>query len=245
MRKYISICVVLLTLLMSTTIVLAISVNDNSQAKEHNPKITIVDPVKGIAKAEFIHYDKKNADTNSIVPDSGTCWSTFATWNNNIPVSYVINPTNNRGLSSSFVTSAISTSAETWDSATNKELFGTYSTDTSVRYGRLDGKNVIVFGKASRGTIAATTTWFITASRQIIEFDMKFNTYYKWGDAVSNMMDLQNIATHELGHGVGLDDIYSSSCSDVTMYGYGSLGETDKRTLEQADINGLLSLYPN
>ena len=244
MTKYIGICV-LLTLLMSTTVALAIPANDNSQAKEHNPKITIVDPVKGIAKAEFIHYDKKNADTNSIVPGSGTCWSTFATWNNDIPVSYVINPTNPQRLSSTFVTSAISTSAETWDTATNKDLFDTYTTNTRVKYGRLDGNNAIVFGKTSPGTLAVTTTWYYIQSRQIIEFDMKFNTYYKWGDNVPNMMDLQNIATHELGHGIGLDDIYSNSCSAVTMYGYGDLGETYKRTLEQADINGLLSLYPN
>lgn len=249
MNKYIG---VLLILVISTTsIALAIPANDNSQADEQNPVITIVDPVRGIAKAEFIHHDKghqKNTVTSSLVPGSGTCWSTFATWNNNIPVGFVINPSNPQGLDSSFINSAINASAQTWDAATNKELFkDAYIINSRARYGKMDGKNSIVFGAASRGTIAVTTTWYYTSTKQIVEFDMKFNTYYRWGDASLNsqVMDLQNIATHELGHGVGMNDIYTGSCIDVTMYGYGSNGETKKRTLEDADVTGLLSLYPN
>jgi len=39
-------------------------------------------------------------------------------------------------------------------------------------------------------------------------------------------------------------DIYSpSTCSDVTMWGSAAYGETKKRTLEQADIDGFMSLY--
>jgi len=56
-------------------------------------------------------------------------------------------------------------------------------------------------------------------------------------------MDLQNIATHELGHAVGLNDIYSGSCSYVTMYGYSTEGDIGKRTLEQPDITGLQTMY--
>ena len=56
-------------------------------------------------------------------------------------------------------------------------------------------------------------------------------------------MDLQNIATHELGHAVGMDDIYTDSCSHVTMYGYSYEGDTEKRTLELPDIEGLLRMY--
>ena len=56
-------------------------------------------------------------------------------------------------------------------------------------------------------------------------------------------MDLQNIAVHELGHSFGLADIYSSSCAEVTMYGYSTEGETKKRTLEQPDITGIQKLY--
>jgi hypothetical protein len=103
-----------------------------------------------------------------------------------------------------------------------------------------------VFGATNPGTIAVTSTWYYTSTGQIVEFDMKLNSYYRWGNSLvtPNVMDLQNIVTHELGHGVGMIDVYENSCADVTMYGYGSIGETKKRSLELADIEGLLSLYP-
>jgi predicted Zn-dependent protease len=56
-------------------------------------------------------------------------------------------------------------------------------------------------------------------------------------------MDLRNIATHELGHAVGLADLYENACSEETMYGYSSEGETKKRDLNDGDITGLQQLY--
>ena len=79
-----------------------------------------------------------------------------------------------------------------------------------------------------------------------------FDIDWIWGDADPNndgivdnpnVMDLQNIATHEFGHGIGLDDVYNSECSEVTMYGYSDYGEIKKRTLEQPDVTGLQKLY--
>jgi len=93
--------------------------------------------------------------------------------------------------------------------------------------------------------IAVTSVWFTRVGKRIVEFDQLYNTRFTWGDATVNpaVMDLQNIATHELGHGVGLADIYSTTCSAVTMYGYSTEGETQKRTLEQPDITGLQRMY--
>jgi tryptophanase len=45
------------------------------------------------------------------------------------------------------------------------------------------------------------------------------------------------------GHGVGLDDVYDTACSEVTMYGYSTYGEIKKRDLETPDIIGLQKLY--
>ncbi len=56
-------------------------------------------------------------------------------------------------------------------------------------------------------------------------------------------MDFENIATHELGHSVGMGDLYTAECNQQTMYGYASNGETNKRTLESGDINGIRALY--
>ena len=106
--------------------------------------------------------------------------------------------------------------------------------------------NTIAFGDyPDNNVIAVTSIWYTRRGKQIVEFDQLYNTRYTWGDAVINpsVMDLQNIVTHELGHGVGLGDIYSTACSTVTMYGYSSYGETIKRTLEQPDIDGFQKMY--
>jgi len=58
------------------------------------------------------------------------------------------------------------------------------------------------------------------------------------------MLDVQNIGTHEVGHNVGLADLDDSGDSEMTMYGYASLGETRKRTLHSGDIEGVRFLYP-
>ena len=56
-------------------------------------------------------------------------------------------------------------------------------------------------------------------------------------------MDLDSIVTHELGHSVGLGDLYTAECAEQTMYGYATEGETKKRDLEAGDIVGIQKLY--
>lgn len=166
-----------------------------------------------------------------------------------LSVDYVINPDNPDGLTKNFVTSAISTSAETWDTETTSELFNDkYTVDYEAQYGIQDFTNVISFGNyPQEGVIAVTIVWGYfsgpPSTRKIVEFDILFDIDFTWGDATSDpeVMDLQNIATHELGHGLGLADIYN--CPEVTMYGYSGYGDTKKRTLEQPDITGIQELY--
>jgi hypothetical protein len=57
--------------------------------------------------------------------------------------------------------------------------------------------------------------------------------------------NLQNIATHELGHWLYLHDMAdSTNCADVTMYWTAAKGEIKKIDLEDPDSNGLNSQYP-
>lgn len=93
--------------------------------------------------------------------------------------------------------------------------------------------------------IAVTIIWHSGATEAIIEFDMVFDTDFTWGNVAvdSNVMDLQNIATHELWHGVGLNDLYQSDAYRETMYGYAAEGETIKRDLYNGDQAGIKKLY--
>ena len=166
----------------------------------------------------------------------------------NTPVNYVINPTNPDNLSEEFITDTLAKATETWDASTSKELFNDNITiDSSARFGVQNFNNAVVFEPyADSGAIAVTSVWFSRKSKQIVEFDMVFNTNYQWGDVMASsgaVMDLENIATHEFGHSVGLNDLYTDTCANVTMYGYSFYGDMAKRTLEQPDIQGLQKIY--
>ena len=203
-----------------------------------------------LEKIVFIHWKKNFTKPEKAKAKAPTCYSfltpTKIKWVN-LPVNYRINPNNPQGLSEEFINGSISVSAETWDNATTKELMNnTYTVDYSAQYGIQDYKNSIDFGNyPTSGVIAVTTVWYNTRTKTIVEFDIRFDTDFQWGNAEIDLtkMDLQNIAAHEFGHSVGLSDVYNSTCSTVTMYGYSREGEIQKRTLEQADITGLQKLY--
>lgn len=204
-----------------------------------------------IEKIVFIHYKK-----NPVKPSGGsskkapTCYTFLSTRKVKWPtaVNYVINPTNSQGLDLTFVQNAISASAETWDNVTTREIANVPIIDADAAYNNsMDGKNLISFGNnfSDSNIIAAAAVWYNTRTGVIVEFDISFETEYQWGDAIvdSSKMDLQNIATHEIGHAFGLGDVYKSECSAVTMYGYSDEGDIAKRSLEQPDITGIQVLY--
>jgi len=116
-------------------------------------------------------------------------------------------------------------------------------------FGDLNDKNEIMFGADNPNTIAVTITWGFfngpPGQRELVEWDMRFNNVdFAFGnaDVDANVMDYQNIFTHEFGHALGLGHS-GSTCTEETMYGFASEGETKKRTLAAGDIAGVNSLY--
>jgi hypothetical protein len=57
---------------------------------------------------------------------------------------------------------------------------------------------------------------------------------------ISRKYDIQTIALHELGHTIGLYDLYNSAASDEVMYGYYN---GVKRTPHTGDVAGLFAKY--
>ncbi len=207
----------------------------------------------------FIHYRKgygKPEETPGQKPPAGPgCYGFIARgakWQT-LPVNYSVGWSNQDGLSKKDIESAFVAAAGAWDQWTTATLFNppTMEPELTINLDATDGVNGIVFADLSAAhAIAITYVWGRFGGpvdqRMIVEFDMILDdTEYRWGDATTNsdLMDVQNIAAHELGHALGLDDIYQSVCSTVTMYGYSDYGETIKRDLDAADITGLLELY--
>ena len=204
-----------------------------------------------VQKIVLVHYKKAPATAGGSQGKTKTECYKFLTnsavkWPSTI--NYVINPTNSWMIPSSFVVPAITAGANTWDAATSKQLFNapTISTGAETKYGVQNNVNSVSFGLyAPAGVMAVTTVWYSAKEGRIIEFDMLFDEHWAWGDATLNPSknDLQNIATHEFGHIIGLSDLTNTVCSTNTMYAYSSIGETYKRTLDTGDIKGLLLLY--
>ncbi len=237
---------VILVLSVTATASMLIPANDKAKETARAPENSpVIDENWELERVDFIHYAKPTNPAKQ--PSSATCYKLLGVKWKTFPVNYIINPSNPQNLSEGFVTSAVSTSAETWDAATSTELLNdAYTIDYTAQYGIQNFQNAIAFGAyPDSRVIAVTSVWYTPVGRRIVEFDILFNTGFVWGDATANpaAMDLQNIATHELGHGVGMADIYSTTCSAVTMYGYSTEGETQKRSLEQPDITGLQKMY--
>jgi hypothetical protein len=163
-----------------------------------------------------------------------------------LPVNIVVD--SSMSIASVNVQEAIVAGAKAWDDHTGKAIVGSVTSgyaSVSDEKSAPDSKNEIVFGTFTNPDIIAQTTYWYTRRGEIVDFDIVFNSAYTWGNAMvdKNVMDFLNIATHELGHGFGLGDLYQSKWSTQTMYGYADYEETMKRTLESGDIAGIQAIY--
>jgi len=146
---------------------------------------------------------------------------------------------------------AVKAAFETWDAQVAIELFNDDVGQISkVAGNRYDGKNVVSWGTLRVGVVAVCYIWYYSGSLEIVEFGIVFNKLYAWGidpdgegGTTINAFDIQNVATHEAGHTLSLNDLYMKEASELTMYGYTSRGETKKRSLGLGDKNGVQYIY--
>jgi hypothetical protein len=184
------------------------------------------------------------------------CYSFYATgayWKTAEP--YIVDPTNTDGMTASFVYDAIASATSQWNGALKRHtIFGNRDQNgvaNGIDINTPDGKNEVMFGSiAQSGVIAVTIVWGVFSgpveNREITEWDQLYDQVdYNWGDATVqySKMDLQDVATHETGHAGGMGDEYAQECSEATMFGYASPGETKKRSLYVSDITGIRVLY--
>lgn len=175
-------------------------------------------------------------------------------WNQNDPrIQLYLNPTSSpSGITASSSQSAIAAAANTWDDAVAKNLFAD-GTTVIVDSGKVvdnpfssspkrDGYNVN--GWWGLGSYLGLCRWWTNGVKtggyyQIIEADVWYNKDKQWttdwNTAVNYRYkyDLQSVALHELGHAIGMGDIYS------TTYG-GKLPPSDPRT---KDFEQVMNLY--
>ncbi len=161
-------------------------------------------------------------------------------WGDSNPVvSYRINENNPDSTGEG---AAVQAAAQEWNTTGASAFTLQYAGTTSATSSSRNGVNEIFWGNAS-GAIALSTCWY--SGPTILECDIVFESSLNWGVGVN--YDVQNIATHELGHWMNLRDLYGDAGggndADKTMYGFGSSGETKKRTLHADDIAGIRWIY--
>ncbi len=166
---------------------------------------------------------------------------------------YIVDTTGS-GLNGPSVRTKIQTSIEDkWEVAANdSDIIGSEVPGIAdgADLDATDGKNEVLFGDVdSPGAIAVTVVWGIfrgrPGGRELVEWDQVYdNVDFDWSlNGEAGKMDFENIATHELGHTFGLDDLFDETCSDETMYGFAAEGETNKRILGNGDSAGVFELY--
>jgi hypothetical protein len=224
-----------------------IQISDQGQmywrAPENSPIVTIAGD---LVRVDYIHYANNTIGTTTRPAKSspgykllGVKWIT--------PEGYSINSVSIPIVNKDEAVKALEASNQTWDNNTEADLFldEAIKIDNNAVYGTYDGTNTIDFGALDYpNAIAVTSIWYSRRTKAILEYDIRFSTAFFWStNGDPDKMDIQNIATHEFGHAVGLDDIYISSYSEITMYGYAAEGETKKQTLDPSDITGLHKMY--
>lgn len=124
------------------------------------------------------------------------------------------------GLDAVNVASEVSSAANTWDYWTKPNQNNLFQPRVTIDAAKVsdkkDGYNVVSFIPISQSCLAYTRTWFSGSS--LSEADMCFNMNYQWttdwSAAKNGVYDVQAVALHELGHYVGLGDLYNLPTSD-------------------------------
>ncbi len=220
--------------------------NDSYIVSWSNTQITCYVPADASSKDVAV----VKGDVWSNKPTFSVPWSQWLRWKDQsaMPLGYYVNVSAISGVSGALA--ATQASLQTWEDVPGDYLDHSYP-GTTTRNGsnHNDGYNDIAWSSSwtfDPSYIAVTTVRQYNGV--VAEADTQLNAqYFAWSaTGEAGKMDVQNIVTHEAGHGwVGLADLYGTADSPKTMYGYAQTGETYKRDLAAEDIAGCQWEYAN
>ncbi|MDQ1688745.1 MAG: hypothetical protein QOK42_1720 [Frankiaceae bacterium] len=180
-----------------------------------------------------------------------------------VHVPYWVNPTQPWVSGQDFI-GAIRAATRTWMAADPRIRFDYQGTTTSVP-GVQDGVSVIGAGVVPAVGGLAVTTPYVSDGNRVTEADLAFalTSFFEWDPCQQKdnscgrparrlptgtwFGDVQGIATHELGHVLGLDHPADEAGEELTMsalYDQIDASELRYQTLGLGDILGVRALYP-
>jgi hypothetical protein len=204
---------------------------------------------------------------------SGGSYSSYALtgyrWNERNPqLQLYLNPTDTpSGLSTESTRNAIAQAANTWDDAVSENLFADGST-VIVDYTKVvdnpfplqgqevaDGYSVSGWKSLGDSYLGMQRWWsngqLLNGYRSIVETDSWYNRDFAWTTNFATAqstgrIDLQSVALHELGHGIGMGDLYTLPDGDPRqsdLQQVMNLYDGPQRELGNGDRTGVKRLY--
>jgi hypothetical protein len=171
-------------------------------------------------------------------------YALFGFWWQSKPVTFYLNPSS-RYISANAAEAAVLSAASAWSTqskANTAFVYGGRVTDAGL--GR-DDRNVVIFryDTTPSGTLGTTYIWstgYITLETDVVLWEGEYPVF-TGTSGCSGGYYAEDVATHELGHALGMDH---SANGNATMYPYYTLCSTNWRSLDPDDIAGIEALYP-
>lgn len=159
---------------------------------------------------------------------------------------------------------AVERSFDSWAKVPGLGISFTNEGNTSTYATGSDGRNSIVWVERGwqnmafhppKGALAVTISTFDFDAGEIVDSDIHFNgEYFDWAavdsDREADKVDVQSIATHEIGHLLGLNHSsenpseHNHTLREATMFYASNPGDVKQQRLYSDDIAGISHIYP-
>ncbi|MCK6529024.1 matrixin family metalloprotease [Myxococcota bacterium] len=166
-------------------------------------------------------------------------------WEEGAVLPWVVEHHGAPGVSFPVARAAVAASFEAWDAVETAALLFEEVSEYTEPGEVVDGINTLwweVSDWAEDPEVIAVTAVSHYEDGTIVDADIAFNgAHFQWAVGEPGAIDLQSVATHEIGHLLGLDH---SDAPGATMAAEYVPGETAPRSLTDDDRAGASALYP-
>ena len=166
-----------------------------------------------------------------------------------LPMKFNIESNSPAGVSTTQCRQAIQAAYKAWADVSCSYFTTSYLGVVSVNSNsNQDHKNTNIFPSSwspsfPGNALGFTRTLYDPSSGKILDADILYNPNHPWSTTgASNAVDLQAVATHEIGHEMGFNH---SAHGTATMYYAVGKGNTGPRSLHSDDISAVCYSYGN